>query len=297
MKKAFLYLCLVMIPYIVSANSNRQDVLSKIDTTQVYYINHQEVKNFDGSQLIGERITSYKVRTDTLSLNNMGIRQIHEITFTERNDFPLVLLDGKQISKSAWNRFIQTRNIKTMYIIKDEKKIYNIFNQYFHGKENEMKKLYKSAIIINSKDEQKAQDWYYEYINTHHAIKHPVYIIDGKIAPNFDGSQLVGKIINKYTIENDTAKVDLTPSIKTTHKITTEQKEPIRIRGQKNEQNQKPEEQKYILNGKRVSKTEIEKLAPKDIKEIFVIKGGSKAAEQYKTEPNDDSSYTVITTK
>ena len=296
MRKLLFFLFVALIPYMASAKASNQESLSLTDTTQVYYINHQEVSNFDGSQLTGKRILSYKLRTDISASSTQGVRQVHEIIIPEETDKTLILLDGVEINRNILNQFSKTQNVKTMTIYKDEISLKQIFSQYFKGKESEMQKKYQNAIIVNSQNEQAAKDWYHIYINSQQKIQHPIYIIDGEKSALFDGSQLEGKIIKKYTIDTDTTKVQKA-SINTTHRITTTTEQPIRLQGLKNASQNKKQETIYILNGKKVSKTEIEKFPQSNISNIVVLKGGTKAATQYSTDPNDTSTYVVITTK
>lgn len=164
------------------------------------------------------------------------------------------------------------------------------------NKESEMQKKYQNAIIVNSQNEQAAKDWYHKYINSQQKIQHPIYIIDGEKSVLFDGSQLEGKIIKNYTIDTDTTKAQKA-SINTIHRITTTTEQPIRLQGLKNASQNKKQETIYILNGKKVSKTEIEKFPQSNISNIVILKGGTKAATQYSTDPYDTSTYVVITTK
>lgn len=296
MKKELLFLFMALIPYVASAKADKQKGISHTDTTQVYYINHQEVSNFDGSQLTGKHIISYKLRTDVPTTSKQEVQQIHEISISEETNNTLILLDGVEINRNILDQFSKTQNVKTMTIFKDEISLNKIFSKYFKGKENEMKKKYQNAIIITSKNEQATKNWYQKYINNHQKIQHPIYIINGEKTPLFDGSQLEGKIIKKYTIDTDTTTNPKT-SIKTTHRITTTSQQTIRLRGQKKYTQYKNQETTYILNGKKVSKTEIENIPPNNIDNIAVLKGGSKAAAEYSTVPNDKSTYVVITTK
>lgn len=296
MRKLLLFLFMALIPYMASAKASNLKSLSLTDTTHVYYINHQEVSNFDGSQLTGKRILSYKLQTDTSASSTQGVRQVHEISIPEETDKTLILLDGIEINRNILNQFCKTQNVKTMTIYKDEISLKQIFSQYFKGKESEMQKKYQNAIIVNSQNEQAAKDWYHKYINSQQKIQHPIYIIDGEKSALFDGSQLEGKIIKKYTIDTDTTKVPKA-SINTTHRITTTTEQPIRLQGLKNASQNKKQETIYILNGKKVSKTEIEKFPKSNISNIVVLKGGTKAATQYSTDSNDTSTYVVITTK
>lgn len=54
------------------------NVSSPVDTLDIYTVDYQQVKNFDGSQLVGKKVESYKI--DVVSVNQTGIvARLHNI--------------------------------------------------------------------------------------------------------------------------------------------------------------------------------------------------------------------------
>ena len=90
------------------------------------------------------------------------------------------------------------------------------------------------------------------------------YYIDRYPVPHFDGSQLVGKKIVSYQIT--TATVDNGKRVLKVHEIITEEYHPRQSAG----------EPVFVLDGKQVTKDEIEGLNPLAIKNMTVIKDGSR---------------------
>ena len=92
------------------------------------------------------------------------------------------------------------------------------------------------------------------------------YVIDNKPVEQFDGSQLEGKTIVSYRIS--TAR--------------SSSKDAIRIHTIRTKGSAQSEGPVYVLDGKRVTKKQIEKLAPSRIKSMTVVKNGSlKEVRQY----------------
>ena len=90
------------------------------------------------------------------------------------------------------------------------------------------------------------------------------YYIDRYPVPHFDGSQLVGKKIVSYQIT--TATIDNGKRVLKVHEIITEEYHPRQSAG----------EPVYVLDGKQVTKDEIEGLNPLAIKNMTIIKDGSR---------------------
>jgi hypothetical protein len=90
------------------------------------------------------------------------------------------------------------------------------------------------------------------------------YYIDHHSVPHFDGSQLVGKKIVSYQIT--TATVDNGKRTLRVHDIITEDYQARQLAG----------EPVYVLDGKQVTKDEIEGLNPLAIKNMTIIKDGSR---------------------
>ena len=90
------------------------------------------------------------------------------------------------------------------------------------------------------------------------------YIIDRHPIPHFDGSQLVGKKVVSYQIS--TATVDNGKRTLRVHEIITEDFQNRQVAGTP----------VFVLDGKQVQKEEFEELNPLAIKNMTIIKDGSR---------------------
>ena len=90
------------------------------------------------------------------------------------------------------------------------------------------------------------------------------YYIDRRPVPHFDGSQLVGKKIVSYQIT--TATVDNGKHTLKVHEIITEEYQNRQV----------APSPIFVLDGKQVTKDEIEGLNPLAIKNMTIIKDGSR---------------------
>ena len=103
-----------------------EPLMEPADTVNHYVIDNQSVSHFDGSQLIGKKIATYRITT---VVNGKEVIRIHDIN-TEGNQKatqatlqyvqydPVYVLDGKQISKADLER-LNPEAIKSMNVIKD----------------------------------------------------------------------------------------------------------------------------------------------------------------------------------
>lgn len=83
------------------------------DTLNQYVIDNQAVENFDGSQLVGEKIVSY----DILTVEKEGkIIRIHEIK-TWRKSQPVWIIDGKVASRTVFEG-LDPKAIKSISVLK-----------------------------------------------------------------------------------------------------------------------------------------------------------------------------------
>ena len=88
------------------------------DTVDQYIINNKPVEHFDGLQLEGKTIISYKIVSFKNGEN--GIRRVHEI-WTENespSDQPAYVIDGKQVSKRKFENLSPGR-IKSITVVKN----------------------------------------------------------------------------------------------------------------------------------------------------------------------------------
>lgn len=121
--------------------------------------------------------------------------------------------------------------------------------------------------------------------------KAPTYVIDGKVVSNFDGSQLKGVKIIDYTVDDKTNK----------HTITTN-KMPARVEPRKTsgtiKMKVRGDDAKvgYILDGKIITKDEMEKIDMRKIFSMEVVKNASDPrVKKYASE--DVDAFILITTK
>ena len=104
------------------------------------------------------------------------------------------------------------------------------------------------------------------------------YVINGKPVDNFDGSQLVGKLVTSYeiTLINHPSK-----GLVRIHEIHLNGYQDnaappeIIIRGEGSMKSNSPE-LIYVIDGKKVTKKEFESLKPSEVKSITVVKNGSQ---------------------
>lgn len=118
------------------------------------------------------------------------------------------------------------------------------------------------------------------------------YIIDGKVIENFNGSQLVGKKIKAYLIEKE----------KNIHQIFTEDFElpqtsgsVVRISTQGGEiksEGINDDETVFVLDGKVISRKEMEAIEASKINSMSVIK--HKDHEDFKKYANEGTAMVVL---
>ena len=83
------------------------------DTLNHYVIDNQPVENFDGSQLLGEKIEGYDITT--VEKDGQVIR-IHQIR-TQRGSEPLYIIDGKAVSATVFQS-LDTKAIERIDVYK-----------------------------------------------------------------------------------------------------------------------------------------------------------------------------------
>lgn len=82
------------------------------DTLHQYIIDSKVINNFDGSQLEGKKITSYKVSTESSAGK---ILRVHTIVTEALYAY---VIDGEQVPKSVFEQ-LDPNGIKSITIIKD----------------------------------------------------------------------------------------------------------------------------------------------------------------------------------
>ena len=113
------------------------------------------------------------------------------------------------------------------------------------------------------------------------------YVIDNQPIEQFDGSQLVGKIVVGYRI---TTVVSASNVIRI-HDIRTEGADTRSVRVVSTQ----PADPAYVVDGKQVSKDEFERLNPSRIHSVMVIKNGSR--EDVKQYVGWENGVILVTTK
>ena len=120
------------------------------------------------------------------------------------------------------------------------------------------------------------------------------YFINGKRVEKFDGSQLVGKTIEAYTIDNIISPYTHEPV--RVHSIVTEDaylpkpSSSIQIRKASGQP-----DPVFVVDGKQITKKEFETLNPAQIKSMTVIKNGT--LEEVKKYDGWENGVILIETK
>ena len=110
-----------------------------------------------------------------------------------------------------------------------------------------------------------------------------IYSIDGKRIPNFTGKELIGKTIKNYQVNTNVLPAPKSDVIEVHIITTTTPPAP------------KPEPH-YLIKGREqeLSKEEFIKISPNKIKDIVVLKEGSKAIQAGGLK-DDGRSYIIVT--
>ena len=110
-----------------------------------------------------------------------------------------------------------------------------------------------------------------------------IYSIDGKRIPNFTGKELIGKTIKNYQVNTNVLPAPKSDVIEVHIITTTTPPAP------------KPEPH-YLIEGREqeLSKEEFIKISPNKIKDIVVLKEGSKAIQAGGLK-DDGRSYIIVT--
>ncbi len=109
------------------------------------------------------------------------------------------------------------------------------------------------------------------------------YNIDGQHIKHFTGKELEGKTIKQYNILHAFVPEDNVVIESHMIKTTTPPKSNV-------------SEPHYIVDGKEISKKELDRISPSKIESISVLKAGSKAALEYGKD-GDQRGYVVIKMK
>ena len=100
------------------------------------------------------------------------------------------------------------------------------------------------------------------------------YFINGQRVEKFDGSQLVGKTIEAYTIDDIISPYTNSPV--RIHSIVTEGANLPKVSYSFRVHNASETDPAFVVDGKQITKKEFEALNPAQIKSMTVIKNGSQ---------------------
>ena len=103
----------VFLSALIAASLNATPANAPSDTTNRYYINGELVENFDGSQIVGHKITAYKI--DDIKARKQGVR-IHHIS--TKIVEPRYILDHEEVSKFVADSVMVYGNVGSVKVIK-----------------------------------------------------------------------------------------------------------------------------------------------------------------------------------
>jgi len=103
----------VFLSAIIAASLTFTPVNAPSDTTNRYYINGELVENFDGSQIVGHKITAYKI--DDIKARKQVVR-IHRIS-TEIVESRYIL-NNIGVSKAVADSVMQSGNVSSVKVFK-----------------------------------------------------------------------------------------------------------------------------------------------------------------------------------
>ena len=103
----------VFLSAIIAASLTFTPAKAPSDTTNRYYINDELVENFDGSQIVGHKITAYKI--DDIKARKQVVR-IHHIS--TKIVEPRYILDHEEVSKIVADSVMVYGNVGSVKVIK-----------------------------------------------------------------------------------------------------------------------------------------------------------------------------------
>ncbi len=103
----------VFLSAIIAASLTFTPANAPSDTTNRYYINGELVENFDGSQIVGHKITAYKI--DDIKARKQVVR-IHHIS--TKIVEPRYILDHEEVSKVVADSVMVSGNVGSVKVIK-----------------------------------------------------------------------------------------------------------------------------------------------------------------------------------
>ena len=103
----------VFLSAIIAASLTFTPANAPSDTTNRYYINGELVENFDGSQIVGHKITAYKI--DDIKARKQVVR-IHHIS--TKIVEPRYILDHEEVAKVVADSVMVSGNVSSVKVIK-----------------------------------------------------------------------------------------------------------------------------------------------------------------------------------
>ncbi|MBQ6073878.1 MAG: hypothetical protein IJK90_08220 [Bacteroidales bacterium] len=88
------------------------------DTLERYLIDRQEVRQFDGSQLVGKKIVSYQITTVYSDNETVRVHEILTENAPSRPADPAYVIDGRQVTKEEFEK-LSPSGIKSLVVIKN----------------------------------------------------------------------------------------------------------------------------------------------------------------------------------
>ena len=111
-------ICIIALALVCNCLYLKAEQLAPTDTLNLYVIDNQAVENFDGTQLEGRTILSY--RTSTTDTKEGGVITVHYIRTEDTTPLtnPVYVIDGKQVTKKKYER-LKPKDIKTITVVKN----------------------------------------------------------------------------------------------------------------------------------------------------------------------------------
>lgn len=121
--KSFSFIVSLLLAFVcTNSQLHATTLLSPPDTLDRYVIDDRIVERFDGSQLEGKKIVSYKI--DLVGLSGHGLLRVHDIrTEDAPKSDPAYVVDGKQVSREQFEQ-LNPEAIKSISVIKNGNRDY-----------------------------------------------------------------------------------------------------------------------------------------------------------------------------
>lgn len=125
----------VLLSAIIAANLSIAPATAQSDTTNKYYINGELVENFDGSQIVGHKITAYRI--EDIHTRKQVVK-LHRISTEITEPRYMYILNNKGVSKAMADSVMNSDNVGSIKVYKGAGR--------------------SSLIIIKTKDQEKKEE-------------------------------------------------------------------------------------------------------------------------------------------